>query len=92
MSVRFVQSLAWLVIAAAVCLAAIFAQRAEAAEPIAPGQSVTYTDAAGGEWCATVQSIAPGAGAVPWAWLILNANRLCVVHEPVSALRAGCAS
>lgn len=63
---------------------------AEAASVMEPGAVVTYTDAAGRDWCATVQTIATGVGSTPWAWLTINADPRRVVRVELPDLRMGC--
>jgi hypothetical protein len=65
---------------------------AEAASVLEAGSVVTYTDAAGRDWCATVHGFAPGPSADPWAWLTINADPRRVVRAEVASLRLGCSS
>lgn len=63
------------------------------AGPVGPdlGDLVTYTDAAGGAWCAHVGAIVPdGVGGVPWAWVTIDVDQRRAMRVPVSLLRAGC--
>jgi hypothetical protein len=57
---------------------------------IQAGSVVTYRDAAGRDWCATVASVGEGAGNEPWAWLRLNADPRRVEKTPLRDLAAGC--
>jgi len=55
------------------------------------GDPVTYTDAAGGPWCAHVGAILEdGVGGVPWAWITIDADIRRVIRVPASLLSAGC--
>jgi len=55
------------------------------------GDPVTYTDAAGGAWCARVGAILEnGVGGVRWAWITIDADARRVIRLPASLLSAGC--
>lgn len=54
------------------------------------GEATTYTEETGTRWCATVRSIATGAGAVPWAWVTIDADPRRVFHVRYAELRPGC--
>lgn len=58
--------------------------------PIQTGSLVTFRDAAGSEWCATVAGMANGPGNEPWAWLRFNADPRRIEKTPLSDLAAGC--
>lgn len=83
----------------AACLAvAALAARGHAAEvkkqnpPLAPGAVVTYKDASGREWCATIETLLEGPGSEPWAWVSFNTDHRRTGHAPLSELRPGCHS
>ena len=58
---------------------------------LGPGDLVTYTDAAGGPWCAHVGAILEdGVGGVPWAWITIEADARRVIRLPASLLGTGC--
>jgi hypothetical protein len=61
-----------------------------AAASLAPGASVTYRDATGREWCATVRTLGVGADTSSWAWVSIDADPRRVVHAEVAELVAGC--
>lgn len=63
------------------------------AEPVRLGMGdlVTYTDAAGGSWCAHVGAILEdGVGGVTWAWITLDADARRMIRLPASLLSTGC--
>lgn len=62
-------------------------------EPVtlpAIGEATTYTEPAGTRWCARVRSIVTGAGAVPWAWVTIDADPRRVFSVRYAELRPGC--
>ncbi|CAG1017372.1 hypothetical protein BURC_02018 [Burkholderiaceae bacterium] len=59
--------------------------------PIIPGSHVTFRDAAGREWCATVVYLLEGPGTDVWAWVRLNADPRRTDRAPLRELRPGCA-
>ena len=63
---------------------------AHAAPRVEPGDKVTYTDATGRRWCATVHAIVTGPDSDPWAWLLIDADPRRIVREPVRDLTSGC--
>lgn len=73
----------------------VFAAFASEPEPVtlpAVGEATTYTEETGTRWCATVRSIATGVGAIPWAWVTIDADPRRVFHVPHAELRPGCAA
>ncbi len=61
-----------------------------AAQALAQGTQVTYTDATGRNWCATVAVTGEGAGAGAWAWLTIDADPRRIAKVPVVELVLGC--
>ena len=60
------------------------------AQALVPGATVTYREASGRTWCATIWSIEMGVAGVPIAWLTIDADPRRIVHAELSALTPGC--
>lgn len=72
--------------------AGVQAAEEETKPPLAPGAVVTYKDASGREWCATIETLSDGPGREPWAWISFNTDRRRTGRAPLSELRLGCGS
>lgn len=84
-AVRFVTLCAWVVVGFGGAHAVAGSAR------LGLGDPVTYTDAAGGPWCAHVGAVLDnGVGGVPWAWITIDADTRRVIRVPASLLSAGC--
>jgi len=65
-------------------------QRDKNSKSIEPGIQVTYTDAVGRPWCATVVLLGDGPGHESWAWVQLDADPRRIAHGPLGDFKRGC--
>jgi len=89
LATRIRQSPAAMLVLALLLALAVMTDSRSAELELKAGDQATYT-AGSQSWCVTVQSIATGAGAVPWAWATVNADPRRVVHLPVWDFTPGC--